>query len=263
MRLRGILKPLINSSEFKIIKTSIEKGKYPLGIFGLSESSRGYVIDGVYNEIDKPLLILTHSDVEARNIYEDLSLYIAEVYYFPTKEVVFYNIDAISGDLRWERLKVIKNVLEPGKKVIIASIESIAASYIPIELYKEYSFRFSVGDILDYKDLGEKLIQSGYERVDLVDNKGQFSIRGGILDIYPPISMEPYRVELFGDEIDSIRSFNPESQRSIDKVKHIEIFPAKEIILNKGNIEKAHKNIEKDLKSAKTIKMPMINYNLQ
>ena len=249
MRLRGILKPLINSSEFKIIKTSIEKGKYPLGIFGLSESSRGYVIDGVYNEIDKPLLILTHSDVEARNIYEDLSLYIAEVYYFPTKEVVFYNIDAISGDLRWERLKVIKNVLEPGKKVIIASIESIAASYIPIELYKEYSFRFSVGDILDYKDLGEKLIQSGYERVDLVDNKGQFSIRGGILDIYPPISMEPYRVELFGDEIDSIRSFNPESQRSIDKVKHIEIFPAKEIILNKGNIEKAHKNIEKDLKS--------------
>ncbi|PRR77188.1 Transcription-repair-coupling factor [Clostridium liquoris] len=249
MRLRGILKPLINSPEFKIIKTSIEKREYPLGIFGLSESSRGYVIDGVYNEIDKPLLILTHSDVEARNIYEDLSLYIAEVYYFPTKEVVFYNIDAISGDLRWERLKVIKNVLEPGKKVIIASIESIAASCIPMELYKEYSFRFSVGDILDYKDLGEKLIQSGYERVDLVDSKGQFSIRGGILDIYPPISMEPYRVELFGDEIDSIRSFNPESQRSIDKVKHIEIFPAKEIILNKGNIEKAHKNIEKDLKS--------------
>lgn len=249
MRLRGILKPLINSSEFKIIKTSIEKGKYPLGIFGLSESSRGYVIDGVYNEIDKPLLILTHSDVEARNIYEDLSLYIAEVYYFPTKEVVFYNIDAISGDLRWERLKVIKNVLEPGKKVIIASIESIAASYIPMELYKKYSFRFSVGDILDYKDLGEKLIQSGYERVDLVDSKGQFSIRGGILDIYPPISMEPYRIELFGDEIDSIRSFNPESQRSIDKVKYIEIFPAKEIILNKENIEKAHKNIEKDLKS--------------
>lgn len=249
MRLRGVLKPLINSSEFKIIKSSIEKSKYPLGIFGLSESSRTYMIKGVYNEIDKPLLILTHSDVEARNIYEDLSLYIAEVYYLPTKEVVFYNIDAISGDLRWERLKVIKNMLEPGKKVVIASIESIAAAYIPIDLYKKYSFKFCVGDNLDYKDLGEKLINCGYERVDLVDGKGQFSIRGGILDVYPPTSIEPYRVELFGDEIDSIRSFNAESQRSIDKVEHLEIFPAKEIIISKENIEMAYKNIEKDLKA--------------
>ncbi|WP_027625384.1 transcription-repair coupling factor [Clostridium lundense] len=249
MRLRGILKPLVNSSEFKIIKSSIKKDKYPLGIFGLSESSRSYVIKGVYDEIDKPLLILTYSDVEARNIYEDLSLYIAEVYYLPTKEVVFYNIDAISGDLRWERLKVIKNMLQPGKKVIVASIETIAAAYIPMDLYEKYSFKLQVGDILDYKDLGEKLIHCGYERVDLVDSKGQFSIRGGILDIYPPTSIEPYRVELFGDEIDSIRNFNPESQRSIDKAEFLEIFPAKEIIINKENIEKAYNNIEKDLKT--------------
>ncbi|KAJ50827.1 transcription-repair coupling factor (superfamily II helicase) [Clostridium tetanomorphum] len=248
MRLSGVLKPLKNSSEFKIIKNSIDKRKFPLGIFGLSESSRSYILKGMYDEIDKPLLILTHSDVEARNIYEDLALYITEAYYLPTKEVVFYNIDAISGDLRWERLKVIKNILHQGKKVVIASIEAIASSCIPMNLYKKYSFKFSVGDILDYKDLGEKLIHCGYERVDLVDSKGQFSIRGGILDIYPPTSMEPYRIELFGDEIDSIRTFNTESQRSIDKKMCIEVFPAKEIILNKDNIENACENIQEDLK---------------
>jgi transcription-repair coupling factor (superfamily II helicase) len=132
--------------------------------------------------------------------------------------VVFYNIDAISGDLRWERLKIIKRILEPGKKIIVTSIESIAPVCIPLNLYKEYFFKFSIGDVVNYNDLSEKLLKSGYERVDLVRNKGQFSIRGGILDIFPPISSEPYRIEFFDDEIDSIRNFNTESQRSIEKV---------------------------------------------
>ncbi|WP_125154113.1 transcription-repair coupling factor [Clostridium rectalis] len=253
MRLSGIFKPLRSSKEFKTIKNSIDRGKYPLSIFGLSESSRSYVINGMYDEIDKPLLLVTHSDVEARDLYEDLSLYINEVYYFPTREVVFYNLDAISGDLRWERLKVIKSILEPGKKIIVASIESLAASYISMDLYKRYIFKFSIGDIVDYKDLSEKLIQCGYEKVDLVDSKGQFSVRGGILDVYSPTSAEPYRVELFGDEIDSIRSFNAESQRSIDKTDSIELFPAKEIILNRNNIEIGCKNIQSDLESVTSI----------
>ena len=96
----------------------------------------------MYDEIDKPLLILTHSDIEAKNIYEDLFFYEPNVHYFPSKEVVFYNIDAISGDLRWERPKIIKRILEPGKKIIVTSIESIAPVCIPLNLYKEYFLNF-------------------------------------------------------------------------------------------------------------------------
>ncbi|WP_315117238.1 transcription-repair coupling factor [uncultured Clostridium sp.] len=247
MRLSGVLKPLLDSPEFKVIKDNIEEEKYPIGVYGISESSKSYILEGIYSQTDKPVLILTSSDVEARNIQEDLFFYVPEAYYFPTKEVVFYNIDAISGDLRWERLKIIKNILEPGKKIVVSSIESLAATYIPLSLYKSHIFKYKVGDIVNFKDLSQELIQCGYERVDLVDSKGQFSIRGGILDIYPPISMEPYRMELFGDEIDSIRSFNLETQRSIDKIESIEIFPAKEIILTKENIENGIINIEKDL----------------
>lgn len=255
MRLNGVLKPLLDSLEFKVIKDGINNKNYPIGIFGASESSKSYIVEGIYDQIDKPILILTSSDVEARNMQEDLFFYIPEVYYFPTKEVVFYNIDAISGDLRWERLKVIRNILEPGKKVVIASVESLAACYIPLNLYKEHIFKYSIGDIVDFKELAQKLVQCGYERVDLVDGKGQFSVRGGILDIYPPTSVEPYRIELFGDEIDSIRSFNLETQRSIDKVQFLEIFPAKEIILTKENIQRGYEAIEKDLLDVlKTIK---------
>lgn len=247
MRLEGLMKSLSSSREFKEIMKSIGKGKIPVGIFGLSESSRSFILGDVYEEIDKPLVIFTHSDVEARNIYEDLCLYTTSVYFLPTREVVFYNIDAISGDLRWERLKVIREILSPGKKIIVASVEALAANYIPVNLYKEYTFNISVGEINNFEELNIKLLQSGYQRVDLVEGRGEFSIRGGILDIFPPISTEPYRIELFGDEVDSIRSFNTESQRSIDKVESIEIFPAKEIILKKENIDKGSISIENDL----------------
>lgn len=249
MRLKGLMQPLKDSSEFREIMNAIEKRRYPIGVFGLSESARGYLINGVYDELDKPFLILSHSDVEAKNIYEDLNLYLPNVFYFPTREVVFYNIDAISGDLRWERLKVIREMTKKGRKIIVASIESLAQKYIPFELYKEFTFSFKVGDTISLEQLSERLVQCGYERVDIVEAKGQFSIRGGIMDIFPPFSSLPCRIELFGDEVDSIRTFNTESQRSTEKIREVEIFPAKEMILSRETVQKAIGTIEEELKT--------------
>ena len=242
------MQPLKECSDFNTIIDEIDKAKFPVGIFGLSESARSYMIMGIYDELDKPFLIITHNDIEAKNLYEDLSFYLPNVYYFPIREVVFYNIDVISGDLRWERLKVIKEMIREGKKIVVTSIEALAASYVPVELFREYTFNFNIGDVLSLEEFNEKLVQSGYERVAIVEHKGQFSIKGGILDIYPPNSLYPYRVELFGDEIDSIRTFNTESQRSIEKVNSFEVFPAKEMILSREAIKKGTESIEEDLK---------------
>lgn len=247
MRLNGLMEPLNNSSEFNNLLKNIESRKYPIGVFGLSESAKSYLIDGIFEAMDKSILIVTHSDAEARNIYEDLSLYTTQAFYFPIREIVFYNVDAISGDIRWERLKVIREMLRPGKKIIVTCVEALAAAYIPVELYKDYLRTYSVGDSINLSELNEKLIQCGYERVESVDGKGEFSIRGGILDIFTPESIYPYRVELFGDEIDSIRTFSVETQRSIDKVQSMEIFPAKEIILDSGHRENGIANIKNDL----------------
>ncbi|MBU5592103.1 transcription-repair coupling factor [Clostridium sp. MSJ-4] len=249
MRFKGLLEPLKQSKEFASIKENIKENRYPISIYGISESAKSYIIDAIYEEEERPFFIISHSDLEAKNLYEDLSLYIPEIYYFPTKEVVFYNVDAISGDLRWERLKVIKEMIRPGKKVIVTSVEAFSPCYTPIDLYKKYNLKYNVGDVINIEDLTEKLIQCGYERMDLVDGKGQFSVRGGILDIYPPISSSPYRIELFGDEVDSIRTFNVESQRSIQKVKEVEIFPAKEMILSTESIQRGYGLIKKDLDS--------------
>ena len=247
MRLKGLMKPLKESKQFKEILRNVEKKMYPIGVYGLSESAKNYLVNGVYEELDKSILILTHSDVEAKNIYEDLSFYVNDVYYFPTREVVFYNADAISGDLRWERLKVMKEIVKKGKKIIITCIEALAATYIPIDLFEKYIFKLSVGNTLNLKDFSAKLIQCGYERVDIVDTKGQFSIRGGIVDLFPPISALPFRIELFDEEIDSIRTFSADTQRSIDKVYEIDVFPAKEIILTQESMEKGYSAIKEDM----------------
>lgn len=91
-------------------------------------------------------MVVTQSDMEAKNLYEDLIFYTSEVYYFPVKEMVFYNIDAISGDLRWARLKVINEILNNKKKIIVTSIEAFAAKYTPHNLFLEYSMKFKEGD---------------------------------------------------------------------------------------------------------------------
>ncbi|MEG1256925.1 transcription-repair coupling factor [Clostridium sp.] len=250
MRLKGIMTPLQLSNEFKKIKRSIDDNKYPIGIHGLSESGKSYLLYGVYQEIDKNMLILTHNDIEAKNIYEDLSFYCNDVYYFPTREVTFYNVEAVSGDLRWERLKVLNKILSKEKNIVITSIESIAASYAPVELFEKFTFEISVGSIIDIKELSQNLIKSGYERCSVVENIGQFSVRGGIIDIYPPISGMPVRVELFDDEVDSIRTFNKDTQRSVDRVDVVKIFPAKEIILTEDHIKNGKEEIVRELESS-------------
>lgn len=247
MRFRGLIQPLRESKEFINVIYNMNKDKFPIEVSGLSESARSYFIYSVYEEMTSPIIVVADNDVEAKKIYEDLSLYLSNVYYFPTKEIVFYNLDAVSGDLRWERIKVIKEIITKGRKIVVTSIEAFSPYYVPVELYRKYSYNFGLGDTIDLKKFSKKLILSGYERVETVDSKGQFSIRGGILDIFPPISNMSYRIEFFGDEIDSIRTFNTGSQRSIEKVNKIDIFPAKEIVLEEDNIEIGYNLIKQDL----------------
>ena len=251
MRLKGVLQPLKNNSTFSSILSNIKDKKFPININGLSDSGKSYNIYGIYEEINSPMVILTNNDIEAKNLYEDLCFYTNDVYYFPAKEVVFYNIDAISGDLRWERLKVIKAILDNSNKIIITSIDSLTSIYTPKSLFEKYNITLKIDDEVDLKELSKKLLECGYENVEAVEGKGEFSLRGGILDVFPPISTYPYRIELFGDTIDSIRTFNTQSQRSIEKVELMEIFPAKEVIIDEEALERGKKAILEEFEEVK------------
>lgn len=242
------MSPLKAYPKFNEILGAIEKKQFPIDINGVSDSGKSYIINGIFNESEDSIVIITHSDVDAKNIYEDLNFYLTEVYYFPVREIVFYNIDAISGDLRWARLKVIKEILQNNnKKIIVTSVDALTSLYTPKQYYLDYSIFLECGKEVDLKNISKKLLECGYERVEVVEGKGQFSFRGGILDVFPPTSAYPYRVELFGDEIESIRTFNIESQRSIDKVDRFDIFPAKEVIINDDIKNNAINKINEEL----------------
>ncbi|MGL5615867.1 MAG: transcription-repair coupling factor [Sarcina sp.] len=247
MRLNGLMNPLFNNEGFKNIVKNLEDKEFPVGIYGLSDSGKSYMINGLFKSSDKSVVVVTNNDIEARKIYEDLSFYNLDTYYLPAKEVVFYNIDAISGDLRWARLKVMKEILNDKKKIIVTSIESFISLYTPIELYKNHSFTLSVNEEVELKTIVKTLVECGYERMEIVEGKGEFSVRGGILDIYSPHFNNPFRIEFFGEEIESIRSFNVESQRSIEQVPSVEIFPAKEIILTEEIINKTVDRLKTEL----------------
>ena len=250
MRLNGLIDPLLENEKFKLLDNAISDKEFPLEVNGLSDSGRGYLISSIFEREDRSMVIVTGSDMEAKELYDDLSLYTLDVHYLPTKEIVFYNIDAISGDLRWARLKVIKEILEnKDKKIVVTSIESFVSFYTPIELYKKYSFSISEEEEVDINGVVQKLVESGYERVTVVEGKGEFALRGGILDVYPPCDALPFRIELFGDEVDSIRTFNVDSQRSIERKDVANIFPAKEIILDKEILNKAVSSIENELEA--------------
>ncbi len=250
MRLQGLLQPLQQNDKFIKAIDSIKNDKFPINISGLSDSGKSYIIEGIFKEISNSLVVVTHNEIEAKNLYEDLSFYSNDVYFLPIREVVFYNVDAISGDLRWARLNVIKEILSnKNKKIIVTSIDALTTLYTPREKYLEYKINIKNGDEVDLKEISKRLVECGYERVEVVEGKGEFSLRGGILDVFPPISVYPFRVELFGDEIESIRTFNIESQRSIEKVKSIEIFPAKEVIVSEQDKKNAQDKIVKELDS--------------
>ena len=235
MRLEGLIKPLIENNKYSEIVSLINKNK-SVEIEGIADSARSLFISAIYQSTNKPIVLIANSDMEAKNIYEDLNLFLNNVYYFPTKEVVFYNIDAISGDLRWERLKVIKQILSNKNNVIVTSIEAFSLRLAPKDLYYSHQISIKVGMEANIKTITKLLVEGGYDRVDMVEGKGEFSLRGGILDVYPADSIYPYRIEFFGDEVDTIRTFNLTSQRSIENIKSINIFPAKEIIIDEDNI---------------------------
>ncbi len=251
MRLDSV-KDLIGESQgYKKLKEGQEKGRYPVGVYGISDSARALLISKIFRDSDKSVFVFSDSDLNARQIYEDLILYETEVYYLPAREAVFYNADALSGDLRWERLRVIREITGGGKKIIVTSAEVLASKYMPHSYYERYTFRIRKGDILDPQVLAIKLTEMGYERTEVTEMKGQFSLRGGIMDLWSPAETFPSRIELFGNEIDTIRSFNPETQRSLDSQEETFVFPAREIILDKATLIRGRNRIREDFEEVK------------
>jgi len=220
----------------------------PCHLTGLAGSARIYLIARLEQQRPHPLLILTASPSEADRIFKDLSFFLQgsslarSVSLFPQWEILPYDDKSPHPDITGERIATLSRLLRGESLITITTIRATLQKVLPKEALRHSSLHLEVGDSLDPELLVEELIHLGYRQTDLVEIPGTFCRRGGILDLYPPNLKAPVRLDYFGDEIESIRFFSPEDQRSTHKVDSVRTPVTREILLNPGTIAEFHRN---------------------
>ncbi|MDO4272925.1 MAG: transcription-repair coupling factor [Eubacteriales bacterium] len=225
--MKTFLQPLHNLAEFEEIWKSSKKNQGVIQITGCIESQKAHMMYGL-SGLFPCRLILAEDERRAKELYEDYRFYDKSVLYYPAKDLLFFQADIHGNLLIRQRMRVIKALLEQEEVTVVTSVDGCMDFLMPLESIRKSLLRFKNDSPMDLEALKKSLVEMGYERVGQVEMPGQFSIRGGIIDIYSLTEENPWRIELWGDEIDSVRSFDAESQRSLENLDEITIYPAAE-----------------------------------
>ena len=244
-----LTKPLLELPEIDKALNCINKKKLPILLTGCMDAQKCNIIEALSEAADKRhKVIITYDEIRAREIQADMKLYDKKALIYPAKDIMFFAADVHGNAIVSGRLEVIKRLIEEKPSTVILSLEAGLDRVLPLSYVKERIVRLSVGESYDITELGKKLAVLGYEKTSQVSGKGQFAVRGDIFDIFPLTEETPMRLEFWGDEIDSIRAFDVESQRSIENVEELLIYPASEIIIDEERKNEGLKrlNEEKD-----------------
>lgn len=244
--MQALLSPLRELAEYDSLKETLRKGKGPIALTGCVDSQKLHMIYGLSDGI-RIKVIVTYSDLKARELYEEYKFYDRNAMLYPAKDLIFFQADIHGNQLVKERVRTMRRLMERKPLTIITTY---AALMTPLALWDRETDVIDVekGGTLNEKSLAEKLVSFGYEKSYQVESPGQFSVRGGIIDIFDLTEDNPYRIELWGDEVESIRSFDILSQRSIEKLESISVFPATEFVLEDERIKAGLKKLEEEAK---------------
>ncbi|HEX2925225.1 MAG TPA: transcription-repair coupling factor [Ruminiclostridium sp.] len=240
--------PLLKINEYNSILSSVREKKGAISVIGPSDSQKVHLIYSLCTHLQKRGLYVTYNEMQARRAYEDFFFFLGDdVLYFPPKETMLYNIEARSNDIIYQRTKTMLRCIEGNFKVVVMSAEALIQMISPVELFRGGILDFSVGLQVELDSIISKLVLYGYERVEIVEGKAQFAVRGGIIDIYAVNSEHPVRIELFDTEVDSIRHFEESTQRSTNSIEACRIAPARDVVYMEGSREGIISRIKKDL----------------
>ncbi|MCI8273695.1 MAG: transcription-repair coupling factor [Clostridia bacterium] len=237
-----ILGELGKSPKFCEYIKNIENKTSPIAISGLTDVGMAQMIAATNEFSKKPVCIITYNEIQAKKIIEDLRYFADKVIFFPKKEIVTYDYVAESKDLPYERIEAINKIQESKQNIVVTTIEAVMQKIISKEQLYKNIIKLKIGETYNLEEIKQKLVDLGYVRCDLIEGRGQFSIRGGIVDI-STTEKTGIRVEFWGDEVDSIRNFNIISQRSTDNIQKATINPAHEYVLE-DDIQKIISNIK-------------------
>ncbi len=237
--------PLQELNEFNEVLDNLKKKNTPIQITGCIDSQKCHFISGLSSGIPWKLII-TYDEIKAKEIYEDYLLFDKDVFMYPAKDIIFYSADIHGNAIINDRLKILRRLIERKPTTIITTIESGMDKILPLNFIEDSIVTISESSITNLTSLSSQLVKMGYERLGQVERPGEFAIRGGIIDIFSPSEDNPIRVELWGDEVDSIRYFDVGSQLSVENLENIVIYPASEYLLDRDTIRDGLSKIEKD-----------------
>lgn len=246
--------PLSELAGIEQLKKDFEVTGQPVMISGCIDTQKIHLVHAAVNDY-RFRLIITGDEAKAREMQEDSRFFDKSSIYYPAKDFIFYSADVHGNQLAGERLRCIQKIIAAQDNktniTVITTIDGCVDMLMPLQRYCDNIIHFKNNDIIDTEKLISKLVGIGYTRVPMIDGQGQFAVRGGIIDIFSYTDETPVRIELWDDEIDSIRFFDVESQRSVEKIQTYDAFPATEWILSEDEIDagfaKVKDEVEKQL----------------
>ncbi len=220
---------LSKTEEWSEIKDLYSQSVLPLSVTGLTEQGKAQLVASFCAQKKTGAMVVCDSDYAAKQFCGDLRFFLRrEAIYYPSKEIEYYKVDAKSHELEAQRLAALGRLLEEDEGVLVLGVDALLQFAADFHAFRDSIINLAEGETLLVEEFLKRIDAMGYIREDMVESKGQYSVRGGIVDIYPPAAENPYRIELFGDEIDSIREFDPIMQTSIQRLFSIRIEAAKE-----------------------------------
>lgn len=241
--------PLGELSEYAQAEDHLKKGG-SVWLTGCTDSQKVHVLQQL-KALSGWQLVVTYDEIRAKEIYGDYRLFAEEVHLFPAKDVMFFSADIKGNYLTQNRMNVLRHVMEAKEGIIVTTIDGLMNLLPPLSVFLETMVEIDNSSVIEQKALAAKLVEMGYTREAMVTEPGQFAIRGDIIDLYCVTEENPIRIELWGDEIDAMRYFDAESQRSIEQVEAFTIFPAVECYVTEKRkqegLEKIHKSLKKQL----------------
>ncbi len=248
--MRTFTAPLHELGEFEEIEGYLKKAGRAVALTGCVDSQKMHMIYGLSDGLNlKYKIIVASNDLRAREIYEDYQLYDKNVIIYPAKDLIFYQADVHGNQLVKERIKALRRLMEGRPLTVVTTFGSLMTPQVPLGVLERNVISINQQSAVNEQELAGQLVEMGYEKNYQVEAPGQFSIRGGIVDIFDLTEENPYRIELWGEEVESIRSFDILSQRSIEKLQSIRIYPATEMSLTQDELRHGMERIEAEAKA--------------
>lgn len=247
--MNGLTSLFLQQEDIRSIKSGVEEGLKEQLIAGLSGSSRTVLTASIYEQMKRPILFVTHNLLQAQKLYDDIVnlLSDSEVFLFPANELIAAEMSIASPELKAQRIEALNHWSKSERGIMIVPISGLRKILPPKSIWKKYQLPLKLGEDVNVDQILNTFVKMGYVRAEMVSTPGEFSVRGGIIDIYPLTEADPLRIELFDTEIDSIRFFSLEDQRSKEKVSEILIGPATEVLLEEKDYSRIIGHLEEGL----------------